>query len=80
MEVQLGNPVVRNNLIILAGPDPYPADDSLLHVSPQNNLYYQLTNPDTVCFQESQPGTEIPGWFTLFPVKKVIIIWLRIAH
>ena len=61
MEVQLGNPVVRNNLIILAGAYPYPADDSLLHVTPQNNWYYQLSNPDTVYFPNSASGNGDPG-------------------
>jgi len=28
MEVQLGNPIVRNNLIILAGSYPYPSDEN----------------------------------------------------
>jgi len=36
MEVQLGNPMVRNNLIILAGAYPYPADESPLRGVGQN--------------------------------------------
>jgi hypothetical protein len=61
MEVQLGTPTVRNNLIILAGPYPYPADDGQLHVTPQNNWYYQVNNPDLVYFPESAAGNGDPG-------------------
>jgi hypothetical protein len=61
MEVQIGNPVVRNNLIILDGPIPYPADDSLHHVNQMNNWYYQVSNPDTVLFPETSAGNGIPG-------------------
>jgi hypothetical protein len=60
MEVQIGNPIVRNNLIILDGPYPYPADDGKLHVNPQNNWYYQLNNPDQVYFPESAAGNGNP--------------------
>ncbi len=67
MEVQLGKPKVRNNLIILAGPFPYPSDDSILHVSPQNNWYYQLTNPDTVYFPESAAGNGDPRLLHFVP-------------
>jgi hypothetical protein len=61
MEVQLGNPVVRNNLIILDGPIPYPADDGQHHVTAQNNWYYHINNPDTVYFPESAAGNGDPG-------------------
>jgi hypothetical protein len=60
MEVQLGNPLVRNNLIILNGPYPYPADDGQLHVIPKNNWYYQVNNPDLVYFPESAAGNGDP--------------------
>jgi len=59
--------MVRNNLIILAGPFPYPSDDSILHVSPQNNWYYQLTNRDTVYFPESAAGNGNPGLVHFVP-------------
>jgi hypothetical protein len=61
MEVQLGNPFVRNNLIILDGSFPYPADDGQLHVIPENNWYYQINNPDQVYFSNSAAGNGDPG-------------------
>jgi len=61
MEVQLGNPIVRNNLIILAGPNPYLADDGQHHVTQKNNWYYQISNPDTVYFPETSAGNGDPG-------------------
>jgi len=61
MEVQLGNPIVRNNLIILDGPFPYPADDGELHVTMQNNWYFIVNNPDTIYFPESAAGNGDPG-------------------
>jgi hypothetical protein len=67
MEVQLGNPTVRNNLIILDGPFPYPSDDSILHVTPNNNWYYQLSNPDTVYFPKSAAGNGDPGLVNFVP-------------
>jgi hypothetical protein len=65
MEVQIGNPVVRNNLIILDGPIPYPADDSLHHVNQRKNWYYQINNPDTVYFQETAAGNGDPDLVNL---------------
>ena len=70
MEVQLGNPLVRNNLIILDGPFPYPSDDSILHVTPQNNWYVQLSNPDTVYFPQSAAGNGDPGLIHFVPGKE----------
>ena len=61
MEVQLGTPVVRNNLIILDGPSPYRADDGQHHVDQQNNWYYQLNNSDQVYFPETAAGNGDPG-------------------
>ena len=61
MEVQLGNPIVRNNLIIVDGVSPYRADDGQLHVTPQNNWYYQVNNPDRIYFPESAAGNGNPG-------------------
>jgi hypothetical protein len=61
LEVQLGNPMVRNNLIIIEGPPPYKADDRKLHVTPQNNWYYQVKNPKNVYFPESAAGNGDPG-------------------
>jgi hypothetical protein len=61
MEVQLGNPMVRNNLIIITESIPYRADDGQLHVTPQNNWYYQVDNPDMVYFPESAAGNGEPG-------------------
>ncbi len=61
MEVQLGNPVVRNNLIILAGAYPYPSDDSVLHVTHQNNWYYEVSNSDKIYFPETAAGNGDPG-------------------
>jgi hypothetical protein len=66
MEVQLGKPVVRNNLIILDGPFPYQADDGQHHVDQQNNWYYQLNNPDTVYFPETCAGNGDPGVVSLY--------------
>jgi hypothetical protein len=60
MEVQLGDPIVRNNLIILKGPIPYPADDGQLHVTPENNWYFQVSNPDTKYFLQSAAGNGDP--------------------
>lgn len=67
MEVLLGNPIVRNNLIILAGPYPYPSDDGKLHATPQNNWYYQLSKPDTLYFPESAGGNGNPGLLHFIP-------------
>lgn len=61
MEVQLGNPIVRNNLIILSGPSPYLADDDQHHVTQQNNWYYQVNNPSQVYFPQSAAGNGDPG-------------------
>ncbi len=61
MEVQLGNPIVRNNLIILSGPDPYFADDGNHHVTQQNNWYYQINNLDQKYFPLTAAGNGIPG-------------------
>jgi hypothetical protein len=60
MEVQLGDPIVRNNLIIVAGVSPYRADDGQLHVTPQNNWYYQVNNPNVVYFPGSAAGNGDP--------------------
>lgn len=61
MEVQLGNPIVRNNLIILSGPAPYLADDEQHHVTQQNNWYYQVNDPSQVYFPQSAAGNGDPG-------------------
>jgi hypothetical protein len=61
MEVQLGTPIVRNNLIILAGVPPYRADDGQHHVDQQNNWYYEVNDPDSVYFPESAAGNGDPG-------------------
>jgi hypothetical protein len=61
MEVQLGNPIVRNNLIILSGPAPYLADDEQHHVTQQNNWYYQVNNPSQVYFPQTAAGNGDPG-------------------
>jgi hypothetical protein len=61
MEVQLGNPMVRNNLFIMDGPPPYKADDRKLHVTPQNNWYYQVKNPKKAYFPKSAAGNGDPG-------------------
>ncbi len=61
MEVQIGNPIVRNNLIILSGPDPYFADDSLHHVIQQNNWYYQVMDTNKNYFPETMAGNGNPG-------------------
>ena len=61
LEVQLGTPFVRNNLIIFEDTSPYRADDGKLHVTPQNNWYYQVNNPDRVYFPESAAGNGEPG-------------------
>jgi hypothetical protein len=66
MEVQLGKPMVRNNLIILDGPIPYPADDGLHHVNQLNNWYYHVSNPDTIYFPETSAGNGIPGLVDLY--------------
>ena len=60
MEVQLGNPMVRNNLIILNGPPPYKADDRKHHVTAQNNWYYQVKNPTHAYFPKSAAGNGDP--------------------
>jgi hypothetical protein len=60
MEVQLGNPMVRNNLFIMDGPPPYKADDRNLHVTPQNNWYYQVKNPRKAYFPKSAAGNGDP--------------------
>lgn len=60
MEVLLGNPTVRNNLIILEGPYPYPSDDGGLHVIHENNWYYQVNNPGQVYFPETAAGNGNP--------------------
>lgn len=61
MEVQLGTPVVRNNLIIVESIPPYRADDGQHHVDQQNNWYYDANNPDLVYFPETAAGNGIPG-------------------
>jgi len=73
MEVQLGTPIVRNNLIIITDnlsqmsskipseSSPYRADDGQLHVTQQNNWYYMVDNPDQVFFAESAAGNGDPG-------------------
>ena len=60
MEVQIGNPIVRNNLIILDGPSPYFADDSLHHVSQNNNWYYQINDPALEYFPQTTAGNGNP--------------------
>ncbi len=61
MEVQIGNPIVRNNLIILSGPPPYFADDGKHHVTQQNNWYYQINIPNQEYFPMTASGNGIPG-------------------
>ena len=61
LEVQLGTPTVRNNLIIIEGPAPYRADDHKLHITPQNNWYYQVKNPKKIYFPKSAAGNGDPG-------------------
>ncbi len=61
MEVQLGQPAVRNNLIIVNELPPYRADDDKHHVDQDNNWYYQLANPDTVYFPDTAAGNGDPG-------------------
>jgi hypothetical protein len=61
MEVQLGTPVVRNNLIIVEGIPPYRADDGQHHVDQQNNWYYDANKPDLVYFPETAAGNGVPG-------------------
>jgi hypothetical protein len=73
MEVQLGTPLIRNNLIIITDKlsqmssdipsesTPYRADDGKLHVTPQNNWYYMVDNPDSIFFPKSAAGNGDPG-------------------
>ena len=61
LEVQIGTPMVRNNLFIIKGPPPYKADDGKLHVTPQNNWYYQVSKPKQVYFPKSAAGNGDPG-------------------
>ncbi len=44
LEVQIGTPLVRNNLFIMKGPPPFSADDGKLHIVLQNNWFYQIGN------------------------------------
>jgi hypothetical protein len=60
MEVQLGTPIVRNNLIIFTETNPYRADDGQVHVTPQNNWYYKVDNPGQIYFPESAAGNGDP--------------------
>jgi hypothetical protein len=60
LEVQLGTPIVRNNLFIFTQTDPYRADDGQLHVTPQNNWYYKVDNPDQIYYPESAAGNGNP--------------------
>jgi hypothetical protein len=60
MEVQLGTPTVRNNLIIFTETNPYRADDGQVHVTPQNNWYYKVDNPSQIYFPESAAGNGDP--------------------
>jgi hypothetical protein len=61
MEVQLGNPTVRNNLIITDRVSPYKADDGQHHVTQQNNWYYVVSNPTHVLYPETAAGNGYPG-------------------
>ncbi len=61
LEVQIGTPMVRNNLFLIKGPPPYKADDGKLHVTPQNNWYYQVSKPKQAYFPESAAGNGDPG-------------------
>ena len=61
LEVQIGKPMVRNNLIIIERLPPYRADDGKLHVTPQNNWYYQVSDPDKVYFPKTAAGNGDPG-------------------
>jgi len=61
MEVQLGTPKVRNNLIIITESIPYRADDERIHVTPQNNWYYKVNQTDQIFFPESAAGNGNPG-------------------
>ena len=61
MEVQLGDPTVRNNLIITKNVNPYRADDSQHHVTQQNNWYYRVNNPGLLYLPETAAGNGDPG-------------------
>jgi hypothetical protein len=65
LEVQIGTPIVRNNLFILKGPAPYIADDNKVHVINHNNWYYQISNPRQVYFPETAAGNGKPGLVNL---------------
>ena len=79
MEVQLGTPLVRNNLIIITDKlsqmssdipsesTPYRADDGKLHVTPQNNWYYMVDNPNMRFFPKSAAGSGDPGLVHFVP-------------
>lgn len=60
LEVQIGTPMVRNNLFILKGPAPYIADDHKVHVINQNNWYYQLSDPTKIYYPETAAGNGDP--------------------
>ena len=60
MEVQLGNPIVRNNLILLDSSPPFLADDSLHHVAQQNNWYFKVNEPDLEYFPATAAGNGDP--------------------
>ena len=60
MEVQIGTPIVRNNLFIMENKDPYQSDDGIHHVDNQNNWYYDVSNPSQVVYPNTAAGNGNP--------------------